>query len=113
MNLIKLNLYDRDWRKILPQINKDCIYLIKERGWNGGICYHASKIHKAGWVDVYSTQDMLSKPHAWEYNVGTHSSSFESTSLTYFLSDNILEIYCIDDPDYFAEEAKKELMKDV
>lgn len=105
MKLKEIDISSRDWRKIQPQLNEYSYYIIKERHHSGSIVLHCSRISKAVWAKHQN----VDKPHAWEYSLGTHSRSFEKTGSSYYLDEEILEIYEINDPEIMRERAKREL----
>lgn len=114
MKLRKINIpEDRDWREILPQLNRHSYYLIKyvDKRWYRWI---ASRIKPAGWVrrDHQEQENVLEKPHSWQYSLGSHEVPFESSSLRYSMDECIKEIYEIVDPELNKREAKKLLSKD-
>jgi len=117
MKLKKINIpEDRDWRKILPQLNESSYYLIKhvDKTWYRWIC---SRIEPAGWVPFHhsteeSKRKALEYPHSWEFDWGSHHSAFEGSSLTYAMSKDIQEIYEIQDPGLLAWKAKRALEGD-
>ena len=114
MKLVEVDLYDGDWRSIRPQLIEDAYYLIKEKDNHfnhGSIHFYASRISPAGWIHSreYGSEklnEVLDKPHSWEYSVGTHWSACESSSMGYIMSDEIVGIWLIEDPEYFAVLAK-------
>lgn len=113
MKLIEIKLGNGDWRNIRPQLDEESYYLIKvvDKHFNHGrISYYCSRIEKAGWLHYqHESPDTLDRPHSWEYGAGSHSSSFESSSTTYFISEEIVGIWRIDDPDYYVTIAKAKL----
>jgi hypothetical protein len=97
---------NRDWRKILPQLNQTSYYLIKhvDKRWYRWIC---SQIQPAGWVEFHNPSETERlRPHSWEYNWGSHDDAFEDTGSGFAMKKDIKEIYEIIDPELDARIAK-------
>jgi hypothetical protein len=101
---------NRDWRKILPQLNQTSYYLIKyvDKRWYRWFC---STIEPAGWIDAHCDTEeekkrALLKPHSWEFSWGSHEDAFEDTSNGFAMKKDIKEIYEIVDPELNARIAK-------
>lgn len=111
VKLKKINIpKDRNWTKIFRQLNLNNFHLIKyEDRWI------ASKIAIAGWTHSHhpdgAPENVYNRPHTWEFDYGSFYKPFESSGTPESMSEDITEIWEIDDPELTAKEAKRLLKK--
>ena len=69
----------------------------------------------AGWTYSHHKngvpEDVYNKPHTWHFDYGSYDSPFEHTGSSESMSEDITEIWEIDDPELNAKEAKHLLKK--